>query len=89
MEGLRQGELRQWNPYVNEGTPVLLPPLGYPIDALQVLAPGEWGFSLLLALHVPLAALTFLGLARRMGSGPAAAALGALVYALSASRSRA
>jgi hypothetical protein len=83
VEGLRHGEIRHWNPYVNEGTPVLLPPLGYPLDALQALLPNEWGFSLLLALHVPLAALTFLALARRLGCRPEAAALGALVYALS------
>jgi len=83
VEGLRRGELRQWNPYISEGMPVLLPPLGYPLDALQALVPNEWGFSMLLALHVPLAALAFLGLCRRLGTGPAAAALGALVYALS------
>ncbi len=82
VEGLRQGEIRQWNPYVNEGAPVVLPPLAYPIDLLQALVPNEWGFSLLLALHVPLATLTFLGLARRLGCRPAAATLGALVYAL-------
>ncbi len=82
-EGLRQGELRQWNPYVNEGTPVLLPPIGYPVDALQALLPGEWGVSLLLALHVPIAALTFLSLGRRLGLGACAAATGALAYALS------
>ena len=82
VEGLVRGEIRQWNPYVNEGTPVVLPPVAYPVDLLQALLPNEWGFSLLLALHVPLAALTFLGLARRLGYGPAAATLGALVYAL-------
>ena len=81
-EGLRAGEIRYWNPYVNEGIPVVLPPVAYPIDLLQALVPNEWGFSLLLALHVPLAALTFLGLARRLECGPAAATLGALVYAL-------
>ena len=81
-EGLRAGEIRHWNPYVNEGIPVVLPPVAYPIDLLQALVPNEWGFSLLLALHVPLAALTFLGLARRLEYGPAAATLGALVYAL-------
>ena len=48
-----------------------------------MLVPSPWGFSLLLALHVPLAGLTFLGLARRLECGPAAAALGALVYSLS------
>jgi hypothetical protein len=83
VEGLRHGEIRHWNPYVNEGAPVLLPPVGYPVDLLQVLLPSESGFSLLLALHVPLAAFAFLALARRLGLQPAAAALGALAYALS------
>ena len=82
VEGLRGGEIRQWNPYVNEGVPVMLPPVSYPIDLLQAVVPNEWGFSLLLALHVPVAALTFLVLARRLEYGPAAATLGALVYAL-------
>ena len=82
VEGLRQGEIRHWNPYVNEGAAVLLPPVGYPIDLIQVLLPNEAGFSLLLALHVPLAGLTFLGLARRLGLRPEAAALGAIAYAL-------
>ena len=81
VEGLRAGEIRPWNPYLNEGVPVL--PISYPFDLLQALVPNEWGFSLLLALHVPLAALTFVGLARRLGCGPVPAVLGALVYALS------
>lgn len=83
VEGLRAGEVRYWNPYVNEGIPVVLPPVGYPLDLLQALLPGEWGFSLLLALHVPLAALTFLSLGRTLGLRPLPATLGALVYALS------
>jgi hypothetical protein len=82
VDGLRSGEIRHWNPYVNEGTPVLLPPAAYPLDLLQALLPGPWGLSFLLALHVPLAALMFLGLARRLGWRPPAATLGALVYAL-------
>ena len=36
-EGLRAGEIRHWNPYVNEGIPVVLPPVAYPIDLLQAL----------------------------------------------------
>jgi hypothetical protein len=82
VEGLRAGEIRRWNPYVYEGIPLTLPPVSYPVDLLQVLVPNEWGFSLLLALHVPLAALTFLFLARRLGYHPTAAALGAFAYAL-------
>jgi hypothetical protein len=82
VEGLLQGEVRRWNPFVNEGVPLVMP-FAYPLDLLQVLAPNEWGFSLLLALHVPVAALTFLGLARRIGLGPLPATLAAIVYALS------
>ncbi len=83
VEGLRHGEVRRFNPYVNEGIPVVLPPVAYPLDLLQALVPNEWGFSLLLALHVPLAALGFLYLGRTLGLRPSAAALGALAYALS------
>ena len=82
VEGLLAGEIRRWNPYVNEGVPLVLP-FAYPVDLLQALVPNEWGFSLLLALHVPVAALTFLGLARRLGLAPVPATLAALVYALS------
>jgi hypothetical protein len=82
VEGLRRGELRYWNPYVHEGERLTLLPLGYPVDLLQVLLPTEWGFSLLLALHVPLAAVAFMALAREMGFAPVAAAGGALLYSL-------
>ena len=82
VEGLLRGELRFWNPYLHEGEPLTLLPIGYPLDLLQVLAPNEWGFSLLLALHVPLAAALFALLARGLGLRPVAAAGGALVYAL-------
>jgi hypothetical protein len=81
-EGLRSGELRYWNPLVHEGEPLPLPPLSYLPDAVHALLPSEWFFSLLLALHVPLAALAFFALAREMGTTRRAAAGGALVYAL-------
>jgi hypothetical protein len=81
VDGLLGGEIRQWNPYVSEGVPVLA--VSYPLDLLQLLLPNPWGFSVLLALHVPLAALTFVGLARQLGWEPGPAALGAIVYALS------
>ena len=83
LEGLRQGELTLWNPYVHEGVPLSLPALGYPPDFLGILAPGEAFLSLLLALHVPAGALFFFVLARRgLGLGLEAACGGALVYAL-------
>src|SRR6266446_285016 len=81
-EGLRAGQLRFWDPYVHEGVPLVYPPVGYPIDLLQALWPGPSAVSLLLALHVPLAAAAFVLLARRLGLSPLAAVGGALVYAL-------
>ena len=83
VEGLRSGEIRHWNPYVNEGIPVVLPPVAYPIDLLQALVPNEWGFSLLLALHVPLAALAFLALGRDAGASAGGGGARGVVYALS------
>lgn len=82
LEGLLKGEVRYWNPYVYEGVPLSLPPIGYPLDLLQLMAPHEPGLSLLLACHVPLAALTFGALARAMGQPPGAAFAGGCVYAL-------
>jgi hypothetical protein len=82
VEGLLRGEVRLWNPYVYEGMPLSLPSLSYPLDLLQLLAPTERGFSVVLALHIPLAALAFLCLARGLGLTRWAAAGGAVVYAL-------
>ncbi len=82
LEGLRRGEVRLWNPLVHEGEPLSLPAVGYPLDLLQLLRPDDAGVSLLLALHVPAAALGFLAMARGLGIRPVAAAGGALVYAL-------
>ena len=53
VEGLRNGELRYWNPLVHEGEPLPFPPISYPLELLQVLVPDEWGLSLVLAIHVP------------------------------------
>jgi hypothetical protein len=82
LDGLRSGEFRYWNPLLHEGIPSPFPPLSYPAELLQLLQPSEWGLSLFLALHVPLAALAFRALARHLGGGPVAAAGGALTYAL-------
>ena len=83
LDGLRAGELFFWNPYIHEGEPLALPPIAYPFDLLQVLWPDEAGISLLLALHVPLAALWMMAFARRArGLSLAGAAAGGLVYAL-------
>jgi hypothetical protein len=82
VEGLLRGELRYWNPFLHEGEPLSLPPLSYPFDLLQLLFRDEAGFSFLLALHVPLGALAFMALAKRLGASRTSAAGGALVYAL-------
>ena len=82
VEGLLRGELRYWNPYLHEGEPSFLPPVGYLVDLLQALWPTEAGFSLILGLHVPAAAVALLLLARRLGLSPVAAAGAAVVYAL-------
>ena len=81
-EGLRAGQARFWDPYVHEGVPLVYPPVGYPLDLLQALWSGPSAVSLLLALHVPLAAVAFVILARRLGLSPLASVTGALVYAL-------
>jgi hypothetical protein len=82
LSGLREGELRYWNPYAHEGVPMPYPPISYPVELIALLAPREALFSLLLALHVPLAAVAFLILLRGLGLPRRAAAAGALVYAL-------
>jgi Bacterial membrane protein YfhO len=81
-EGLRSGELRYWNPFANEGVPLSLPPLGYPLDLLHVLRPDDAFFSLLLVLHIPLAALALFALARHLGASRTAAAGGGLLFGL-------
>jgi hypothetical protein len=83
LEGLRSGRVPFWNPYLHEGVPLSLPAVGYPFDLLQLLRPDEAGISLVLALHVPLAAVGFYVLARRLLAAPGLpAAGGALAYAL-------
>lgn len=83
LAGLQAGTLRFWNPFVHEGEPLALPPISYPFDLLQLLRPDEVGISFVLALHVPLAAVWMMALARKgLGLSSIAAAGAALVYAL-------
>jgi hypothetical protein len=82
VEGLRHGELRYWNPFCHEGVQELFPPVSYPFDLLQLLVEDEAGFTLLLALHLPLAALGLFALARALGLGSVSSAGGAAAYAL-------
>lgn len=82
LAGLLHGRAGYWNPFTHEGEPLPLLPLGYPVDFLQLLLPSEFGLSLVLALHLPFAALAFYALARHFGISEIAAAGGASVYAL-------
>jgi hypothetical protein len=82
VEGLRGLEVRFWNPYVHGGVPLALPPIGYPFDLLQILLPDERGFTLLLTLHLPLAAVGFFVLARSIDIARVAAVGGAVAYSL-------
>jgi hypothetical protein len=82
VEAVLQGHVPYWNPLLHEGEPLSLPPISYPLDLLQLLFSREAGFSLLLALHVPLGALAFFALARGLGLRLAAAAGGSVVYVL-------
>ena len=82
LDGLLQGEWRSWNPFVHEGVPVALSAFAYPLDLLQLVIPTEFGISLSLVLHVPLAAVSFALLARGLGLGPTGGAAGALIYGL-------
>jgi hypothetical protein len=81
-EGLRLGQLRFWNPYVHEGVPLSLPPVGYPPDLLHALWPSDAFFSLLLLLHLPLAAVACYALARQLGTTRLAALAGGLLFGL-------
>jgi len=82
LDGLAKGEVRFWNPLIHQGVPMSLSPFGYLPDFLQMLAPNEFGISLLLALHIPFAAVAFLFLAKELDLSPAAGVVGAFVYAL-------
>jgi hypothetical protein len=82
VEGVRAGELRYWNDLDHEGVPLPYPPVSYPFDLLQAVLPGPFGMTLLLALHVPLAALGLFLLARVLGQSRPAAAAAGLIYAL-------
>jgi hypothetical protein len=80
-EGLQHAQLRLWNPYVHEGIPIM--PLFYPLDVPLLLRNDEWTCSLLLALHVALAAAAMAGLLRSLDHSRTAAVGGGILYAVS------
>jgi hypothetical protein len=77
---LAEGRVPFWNPYVHEGEFML--PSFYPLDLLHVLAPTPAFISWLLALHLPLAALSAFALARTRGISRAGAFATGVVYSL-------
>ena len=57
-------------PSSTRACPSRCPPSAIPVDLLQLVRPDEAGISLVLALHVPLAAVAFYALARRLLGAP-------------------
>ncbi len=75
-----------WNPYVGFGAPLLSDPnfqLAYPPTWLALLLPAALHFKVFTIGHTLLAAAGAWALARRLGLGPAAAAVAGTGYALS------
>jgi hypothetical protein len=82
LDGLRAGAVRLSNPLVHEGVALSPPAAAYPLDLLQLLRPDEVGISLVLALHIPLAAVAFFAMARSFSLPRLAAGGAAVAYAL-------
>ena len=85
-EGLRQGQLRLWNPYILGGFPLAFSEYGWlsPLTWLPlVLFGGHAGFYLGVALYVALSGLATYALARAWDCSRGAALLAGLVYSQS------
>lgn len=83
---LRQGSLPELDLYRGGGQPLLGNPNGaplYPDSVLYAVAPALWAMNAHFWIHFLVAPWSFAWLARRLGSGPAAAAAGGVVYGLS------
>ncbi|MGH2367797.1 MAG: hypothetical protein ACRDI2_06325, partial [Chloroflexota bacterium] len=82
-EGLRQGELRLWNPFILGGFPLAFSEYGWfsPLNWLPLaLLGGHAGYYAAVALYVGLAAVATYGLARAGGASRPAAALAGIVF---------
>lgn len=83
---LRAGRLPEWNPYQGLGVPVVggaIDSVLHPFNLLFLALPFEPAFTWWVILCYPLAALGAMLLARSFGCRPAAAAAGAIAFALS------
>jgi hypothetical protein len=79
------GELPQWNPFFSGGQPLAANPeheVFYPLTWLILLPDFDFGFHLLIVLHLLLAAWTMYALLRSIGAGPPAAFVAGLSFAL-------
>jgi hypothetical protein len=79
------GEFPWWNPLLSAGQPVAANPeheVFYPLTWLILLPSYDFGFRLLLVLHIHICAWTMFAFLRSMRSSRAAAFLGALSFAL-------
>ncbi|HEX6099105.1 MAG TPA: hypothetical protein VF432_22520 [Thermoanaerobaculia bacterium] len=79
------GEFPYWNPLLAAGQPMAANPeheVFYPLTWLILLPSYDFGFRLLVILHLDIAAWTMYALLRSLRTSPAAAFLGALSYAL-------
>jgi len=84
-ERIARGELPLWNPYIYMGTPFLGSLVSgalYPLSPLLALRPFPQAFNLFLLAHYLLGATGMWLLLRGMRLGPAAAAVGSLVFAI-------
>ena len=79
------GEFPYWNPLLAAGQPMAANPeheVFYPLTWLILLPSYDFGFRLLLVLHIHISAWTMYALLRSMRSSPAAAFIGALSFAM-------
>src|SRR5262245_36171265 len=84
--GLKEGELRLWNPAVSCGYPLYADPMVHPFYpphlALHFLLPPDAAFETGLLLHLFFAGASMFWLLRRLGRSEAAATVGGLVWML-------
>ena len=86
-ETIVAGEFPHWNRWIGAGQPMAANPayqVFYPPVALILLPNLTYGFNLYLLLHIYIAALGTYALLRSMDAGPAASAVAAFSFALSA-----
>ncbi len=84
-EIVRGGEFPYWNPLLASGQPMAANPeheVFYPLTWLILLPSYDFGFRLLLVLHIAIAAWTMYALLRSMRTSAFAAFIGALSFAL-------